>query len=119
MAAVDTTSGAALNGPTPRIMTATLVHGWVVEQAQPLTAPALSGRPFKHEDICVLQLNTQRLCEGMERGFCGATDWRYRHRHESEPGGDVNNCGSLLHLQVWQELYNHADRSIQINIDFA
>ena|SRR5215469_715757 len=59
------------------------------------------GRQFKYDDIRILQLNTQRLREGMERGFCGAIDWQYRNRHKSEPRGDINNGGSLLHLQVW------------------
>ena len=74
---------------------------------------------FDHGHARALKLSAQGLAEGVHRGFRGGINRSGEHRHERQPGGDVDDERARPGLEMRQELLHHADGSAQVDLDLA
>ena len=73
---------------------------------------------FNHFDRGAFELLPQHQRIGMDRGFGGAVNGSIRHRHESEPRTDIDNCGRRFLQQMFDKERSHVYQSRKINRDF-
>ena len=72
---------------------------------------------FDDLDVCGLELVTERLAPGVDGGFGGVIGGCYRHGEECKAGGDSEDRGVGLLLQMWEERGGEADGTEQIGGD--